>query len=211
MKYTLILLFPFLCCCNNSTVSNKLETSKLDSTNSTVNKCVLTIDTFAFKNIKIGMNVSELKNIKKTQNNYIDSPEIENQCKISTYSVTNIADYTIFEKKIKEIDLSFFNDDLFEIRIKLRDNIISDLAKKFNAASCAENLYEPNKIPALSLSNNKFTLSYMGIWSTSLANSTNIDPVNYYLTIYDNKVNEIVDYCLKQKREDKNNKRIQDF
>lgn len=208
MKYIIIFFSFFLISCSESSVVSIETKSKNVDTISTVNKCKLKIDTFSFKDIKIGMNLSDLKNIKKIneENLFIDEKIIQ-LCNVSYYSITNVSKYTIFEKKIDRITLSFFNQKLFEIDIELKDNIVLDLAKKFEVENCVEDLYTENKTPKLTASNEKFIL-FSHSNSLTRLNST---PLSYEIIIIDKKVEEIVMYCLNKKKEKKSEDRLKDF
>lgn len=211
MKYTLIifLISLFSCSENKGSLDIETESQKEKSENLTsLNKCKLKMDSFSFKNFKIGMDLSDLKNIKelKEENLFVDEKIIQS-CKVSHYIVTNVSQYTIFEKNINKITLSFFNQKLFEIKIELKDNIVLDLAKKFEVEDCVKDLYENDKEPSLSVSNEKFMLlSY----SNSLY-SLNTQPLFYNIDIVDVKIHEIVMYCLDEKKKRKSEDELKDF
>ena len=130
MKYTLIIFLITLFSCSENKGSIDLETESRKEKNenlNSLNKCKLRMDSFSFKNFKIGMDISDLKNIKnlKDENLFVDEKIIQS-CKVYHYIVTNVSQYTIFEKNINKITLSFFNQKLFEIKIELKDNIVLD-------------------------------------------------------------------------------------
>lgn len=213
MKYLSILLLSLLLyCCNSSTVTHKAESeTNSDTLVEKNNNCTLKIDTFTFKNITIGMDLSKISNIEKTNGKYILNENMTNQCKVTTYSVTNVSDYSIFEKKIDKIELAFFNKKLFEITIELHEEIILDLAKKFDANGCIKDLDQSTNLPSLSIGNEKINLFYWGRHPVNVQQSLIKDHTTYYLNVQNNKVNKIVEYCMNKKSEEKDKNRLRDF
>ena len=60
---------------------------------------------------------------------------------VETYKVIDLEKYSIFKSKPNNIYLQFYKNKLFHIRIDLKNSIVEDIAKKFNAEHCIKREY----------------------------------------------------------------------
>jgi hypothetical protein len=142
-----ILFLLTLFSCNQSVKTEKQipESAKTDS-------CKFPVDTFAFKEFKIGMDISNLNNIQKLPHyqSYLTSEATylgelswvgvfesieENLPNISTYSVDDNKNNSIFKNKIKEIKLGVYKGRIFSISLFTENNgnnLVNEIRNKFN-------------------------------------------------------------------------------
>lgn len=179
-------------CNNNNTESMEKSVSA---------ECKLKINTFNFKNLKIGMDLSQLKNLKK-DNELIELFYGKNVSEhhISAYRIKDIRDYTIFERKIKYIYLQFFKGKLYNIEIVLQFDISAELAKKFELENCIKN-------STISAENEKLKM-YASWEGDTPWNKTSKD---YYLKVSDKKTQDFIDSYREKKVEERKFKIQQDF
>lgn len=143
----IILLFLSLLSCNNRNDKLNIESEKIVIVKP---KCWLNVDTFSFKGITIGENISKVK--KK----YSLSEKLGN-----IWIVKNPKNLTIFGYSPSEITISTINDTIFKIELSIENNLVSlkdiinKLAERYQLESC---VVEKDNKPSLLISNRKLSI-----------------------------------------------------
>lgn len=124
---------------------SRFESASSGITSKTLNECVLSVDTFSFKGIRIGDSVDHIKKLYQLKKTSHNEYSIHGDSIVS-YSVTSSNDLTLFYSKITSLSVRSYEDIIFQIDIYFEQSGISlnnsvtdliyDLSQKFTGNNC---------------------------------------------------------------------------
>lgn len=173
------------------------------------NKCKLEIDTFSFKGIVIGANISTIKNKKKIDNYYWhEAWNIQGKIEynevplISMYEILDAKNYTIFKTNISSIYVGCYNNKIFSILIRTEGdaNLVSEINRKYGGNSCVEHREWDKwgvRVKSLNLLNEKLRM-VCSDYSQEIPEGTGdrYSPASSTFNVYDVAVHKYIDNIL---------------
>jgi hypothetical protein len=168
-KYLFVLSIAFSCT-NKSAEQSPPENNPLSKNK---NECKLLIDTFSFKGIKIGENISTVSKKYKFTNPKKNKIEYQEYDSITSIWVDVSGGLTIFGYTISAVNIQTYKDIMYSINIKLKDentfallgdnvtDIVEKFAIKFTEGSCIKNdpLLMVERPRRIYVSNSKLSVS----------------------------------------------------
>jgi hypothetical protein len=172
-------------------------------------KCKLETDTFSFKGIVIGANISTIKNKKKIDQYWwneawniqgeIECNEVPN---ISMYEILDAKNYTIFKTNISSIYVGCYNNKIFSILIGTEGdaNLVSEINRKYGGNSCVEHREWDKwgvRVSSLNLLNEKLSM-VCSDYSARLPETIDdrYEPGSSSFNVYDVAVQKYIDNIL---------------